>query len=206
MKPTEENVKLLSNAVLADARGDAAQVLADAKSKAGEIHRRGREQAAAVRAKILERAAAEAERVRSRSIATAQLKARTMQLAQREKLLLEVFEAAREQLSSAQQSPDYEKTAIVLLREALVKLGDGTAKIRADKVTRKLTTAGMLKKISKELNVQVQLAEPLRGGTGVLVETEDGHRQYDNTLETRLKRMQDSLRSPVYHILMGEAL
>ena len=40
MKPTDENIKVLSNAVLRDARGDADQVLADARAKAEEIRQR----------------------------------------------------------------------------------------------------------------------------------------------------------------------
>jgi vacuolar-type H+-ATPase subunit E/Vma4 len=80
------------------------------------------------------------------------------------------------------------------------------AKVRADKTTQEIFTTGMLEQLSKELKVKIQLGELLEQGTGVVVETVDGHRQYDNTLETRLKRMQDMLRTPVNHILMGEAL
>ncbi len=206
MKPTDENVRLLTNAVLTDVRGDAEKVVAEAKTKAGEIRSQAQERAAAERSRILQQAAAEAERARSQVIATTQLKARTQQLEQREKLLNEVFEAARRQLAAIQKSSDYEKTAVQLLREALAQLGAGDARVMADERTRKFYTPAVLEKISADLKVEIQLGEPLKQGTGVIVETEDGHRQYDNTLETRLKRMQDSLRSPVYHILMGEAI
>jgi vacuolar-type H+-ATPase subunit E/Vma4 len=49
------------------------------------------------------------------------------------------------------------------------------------------------------------MGETLEQGTGVVVETLDGHRQLDNTLETRLKRMEEALRTPVYRILTGES-
>ncbi len=206
MKPTDENVRLLSNAVLTDARGDAEKVVTEAKTKADEIRAQAQEQAAAERAKILQQAAAEAERMRSQAVATSQLKARTLQLEQREKLLTDVFEAARKQLATIQKSSDYEKTAMQLLREALSQLGAGDALVRADAQTRKFYTPAVLEKLSAELKMEIKLGDPLQQGTGVIVETQDGHRQYDNTLETRLKRMQDLLRSPVYHILMGEAI
>ena len=61
-------------------------------------------------------------------------------------------------------------------------------------------------RVSRDMKVKAKLGEPLKQGTGLIVETEDGRRQYDNTLETRLGRLQDTLRSPVYHLLMGEAL
>ena len=206
MKPTDENIKVLSNAVLRDARSDADQVLADARAKADEIRQRAQEQADAERAKILEQANVDAERIRRQAIATTQLKARTMQLEQREKLLENVFETARQRLSSVQRSTDYEKIAQRLLREALIQLGASPVKVRADEVTQKTFTVNTLEKFSEELKIQIRLDESLKKGICVIVETEDGHRQYDNTFETRLKRMQDTLRTPVYRILMGEAL
>jgi len=206
MKPTDENIKVLSNAVLRDAHSDADQVLADAKAKADEIRRRAQEQADGERAKILEQAKVDAERIRRQAIATTQLKARTMQLEQREKLLENVFETARQRLPNVQRNSDYEKIAQRLLREALVQLGASSVKVRADEVTQKTFADSVLKKLSEELDIQIRLDEPLKKGLCVIVETEDGHRQYDNTFETRLRRMQDTLRTPVYRILMGEAL
>jgi V/A-type H+-transporting ATPase subunit E len=205
MKSTEENIKGLSQAVLNDARSDAEQVLAEARTKAEAIRKQAAEQAAAERARILEKANVEAERLRSQAVATTQLKARTTELEQREKLLNEVFEKAGQKISAADKGADYEKTANMLLREALTQLGAEAAVVRADKATQKFLTTAELEKLSKELKVKIKLGEPLQEGLGVVVETEDGHRQYDNTLETRLKRMRDALRSPVYHILMGEA-
>lgn len=206
MKATDENIKVLSNAVLRDAREDADQILAEAEAKANEIRQRIQEQAQEERAKILERAKEDAERIRRQAIATTQLKARTMQLEQREKLLQNVFETAQQRLASLQRSSDYDKIAERLLREALTQLGASEVKVRADEITQKALTVSMLEKMSQELNMQIRLDEPLKKGIGVLVETEDGHRQYGNTFETRLKRMQDTLRTPVYRILVGEAL
>ena len=206
MKPTDENIKVLSNAVLRDAHSDADQVLADAKAKADEIRRRAQEQADGERAKILEQAKVDAERIRRQAIATTQLKARTMQLEQREKLLENVFETARQRLPNVQRNSDYEKIAQRLLREALVQLGASSVKVRADEVTQKTFADSVLKKLSEELDIQIRLDEPLKKGICVIVETEDGHRQYDNTFETRLRRLQDTLRTPVNRILMGEAL
>ncbi len=206
MKSTDEDIKVLSRAVLSDAQTDAEESVANSKAKADEIRKQAMEQAAEERARILERANAEAERVRSQAVATTQLKARTMQLEQREKLLENVFGTAQQRLSTIQRSTDYEKTAYLLLREALVQLGAKKAIVRADEATRKFFTSSVIDKIAKDLGMQVTLGDVLKQGTGVIVETEDGHRQYDNTLETRLGRMQDTLRTPVHHILMGESL
>jgi len=38
----------------------------------------------------------------------------------------------------------------------------------------------------------------------VIVQTPDGHLNFDNTLETRLARMQNPLRADVFRLLTGE--
>ena len=206
MIPTDENVKSLSRAVLDEVRDETEKILAEAKAKADEIRKRAHEQAQAERSAILDQAAVAAERVRSQAVAVTQLKSRTTALEQREKLLTSVFEAARERLADVQKEANYSQIAERLLREALNQLGAASVKVHADNVTQKSLAAGLLEKISLELKIKLQIGEPLKKGIGVIVETEDGRRQYDNTLETRLMRMQDTLRSSVYHILMGESL
>jgi len=206
MVSIDENIKVLSRAVLNDVQGDVEQILEQAKTKAEEIRQRAKEQAEAERTKILEQASVESERVRSQVVATNQLKARTMLLEQREKLLDEVFDTAKQRLSSVLRGSDYEKTAQRLLREAILQLGSESAIVRADEETIKALSTGEIEKVSKDTQIRIKLGDPLEKGLGVIAETEDGHRQYDNTLDTRLKRMRDTLRSSVYRILMGEAL
>lgn len=201
----DENIQGLSSAVLSDVRGNAEQTITEAKEKAEQIRKQAADQAAAERAQILSKASVEADRIRSQAIATTQLKARTAELEERETLLNNVFDAAAQKLVAIKDGNDYEKIAQRLLREAVAQLGAASVKVHADKTTSKFITHSLVESISKELNIKIKLDEPLTAGTGVVVETEDGHRQYDNTLETRLKRMRDTLRAPVYHILMGEA-
>ena len=200
----DENIKTLERAVLDEARAQAEKILAEARLKADDLRRQAREQAAAERAKVITQATLETERLRSQTVAITQLESRTLALDQREKLLLSVFESAREKLPEVQRDPEYKRIAPRLLREALLQLGAASATVHADKATQKILTAALLEKISKELKVRAQMGKPLKNGIGVIVETGDGRRQYDNTLETRLKRMQDTLRSSVYRLLMGE--
>lgn len=206
MKSVEENVELLSVAVLNEAQTEAEKILTEARQKAEQIRKRGEEQAAAVRKEILARANQEAERLRNQAIANAQLKARSLQLESRERLLNEVFQAAQKQLPSVQHWSDYRETAERLLREALVSLHNSKLQIRADELTHSMITDALLNRLSDELHLQLSVGDPLLDKTGVIVETADGHLNYDNTLETRLGRLQAVLRSPVYHILMGESI
>jgi len=206
MKPEEENIEALSRAILRDAQAETEQIRTDAKTKADVVRQRAKEQAESESKVILERARAEAQRLRGQVIATAQLKARTLQLEDREKILDEVFDAARQRLPSVQKRSDYDQNVAQLLREALIQLKAEKAEVHADDATLKPLKAQVLEQISKELNAQISLGKPLESGLGVVVDASEGRLHYDNTLETRLSRLQSALRSSVYHVLMGEKL
>jgi V/A-type H+/Na+-transporting ATPase subunit E len=201
MKSEEEDIKLLARAIMADANDEAAHLLEEARAKAEAIRNHAQEEAGSERKEILERARQDAERLRSQTSATAQLKARSFQLEQREKLLDGVFIEVKKQLEAVKKRPDYGAIATMLAREALTQLKVDQAEIRADDATRK---ALKLDDLSKELNGQFTLSDPLEEGTGVVVSAADGKLSYDNTLETRLSRLQGTLRSAVYKVLMGE--
>lgn len=207
MTTQEETIEALARAILSEARGESEQVKAEAEEKANAIRKRAQEQAESERRAILERAMQDAERLRSQTVASARLKARSIQLEHREKILNRVFEAARQKLASVQKRSDYDQVAALLLREALTQLRVDAAEVRADEITQKaLKNSGALEKISKELKVQIALGDSLKDGVGLIVDAGRGRLHYDNTLETRLSRMQAALRSPVYQVLMGEKL
>ena len=201
MKSEAEDIELLARAILTEARDEAEQMQAEAKEKAEAIRKRAQEQAESERKLILDRANQDAERLRSQSVATAQLKSRSTQLESREKLLDGVFNEVKKQLDAVKKRPDYSAIAAMLTREALTQLKATKAEVRADESTWKLLN---LAEISKELNGQFSMGSKLEEGTGVVVDASGGKLHYDNTLETRLSRLQNSLRSSVYKVLMGE--
>ncbi len=201
MKSEAQDIELLARAIMAEARDEAEQLYAEAREKAEAIRRRAQEQAESERKAILARAKEDADRLRSQSSATSLLKARSMQLEQREKILNEVFEETRKQLDAVKKRPDYAAIAAMLAREALTQLNASDAEIRTDEATQK---ALKLDELSRELNGKFTFGRQLEEGIGVVVSAAGGKLQYDNTLETRLNRLQGSLRSSVYKALMGE--
>lgn len=206
MKPEEENIENLSRAILFEAEADAEQIQADAKEKADAIRQQAQQRAESERKEIMERAKQEAERIRSQVIAAAQMKARTLQLEHREKILDKVFNAAKEKLSGLQKRPDYDKIVLELVREAVDQLKVDQAEVRADAVTQKALNDQALNDITKELKTKLSVGKALDDGTGIVIDADNGRLHYDNTLETRLNRLQSALRSSVYHVLMGEKL
>ena len=204
MKTEAQDVEMLARAILTEARDEADQIKAEAKEKVDAIRKRAQEQVEEERKAILERAQQDAERLRSQALATAQLKARSTQLENREKLLDRVFEEVKKQLDAVKKRPDYDAIATLLLREALTQLRVTKAEVRADESTQKVLKKGALDEISKELKGEFTLGKALDEGTGIVVDAADGKIHYDNTLETRLNRLQSTLRSSVYKVLMGE--
>jgi V/A-type H+-transporting ATPase subunit E len=206
MRSVEENIEALSRAMLSEAKEESEAILTEARTNADAIRQRAEEQAAAERQDILDRARQETDRLRSQVVATTQMKARTMELEHREKLLDRVFSQAMQQVPSVQQWTDYEEISKRLLREAVTQLRAAKVRIRADERTRKFLSDAVLAELGKELKTEIRFEKTLESGTGVTVSTDDGHLVYDNTLETRLSRLQNTLRSPVYRTLIGETI
>ncbi|MGE5072846.1 MAG: V-type ATP synthase subunit E family protein [Anaerolineae bacterium] len=204
MNTETEEIDRLSRAILAEARTESDEIRAQAREKAEASKRRAQEEAASVRKSILEHANQDAERLRGQAVATAKLQARSNQLGSREKLLERVFSEVRKQLDVVTKRPYFDALATQLLREALTELRVDKAEIRADDATRKALMKGGLDEVAKELKGQYTFGAPLEEGTGVVVTASNGKLRYDNTLETRLSRLQGPLRSAVYKVLMGE--
>lgn len=202
MKSEPEDIEMLERAVLAEARDEADQIKAEAEKEAAAIRKRAEAQAEVERRAILERARADAERLRGQVMATAQLKARSEQLTHREQLLDGVFKAVKEKLAELSKRPDYGEVSAMLVREALTQLRVNKAQVQADAATKK-SLGNTLNELSSELNGEFTLGD-LEEGTGVVVSAADGKLHYDNTLETRLNRLQSTLRSSVYQVLTGE--
>src|SRR5215510_6693313 len=135
MKTEAEDIDLLARAIMVEARDEADQLQAEAKEKADAIRKRAQAEAESERKVILDRAKQDADRLRSQASATAQLKARSSQLEQREKLLDGVFEEVKKQLETVKKRPDYSAIAAMLAREALTQLKVTEAEVRADEST-----------------------------------------------------------------------
>jgi vacuolar-type H+-ATPase subunit E/Vma4 len=201
MKTEEQDIELLARAIMAEARDEAERLHAEAREKAESIRKRAQDQAESERKAILARAKEDADRLRSQSSATSQLKLRSMQLERREKVLNDVFDEVRRQLQTVKTRTDFGAIATMLAREALTQLKAADAEVRADEATQK---ALRLNDLSRELNGKFTFGKTLEAGTGVVVSAAGGKLHYDNTLETRLSRLQGSLRSSVYKVLTGE--
>lgn len=198
------DIEALSASILEEARAETEQLSNNARSKAEVIRQRAQAEAERERSSILDHAAVTANRLRGQALATAQLKARAMELEHREALLHRVFTAVTQELKSIPKRKDYENIVQNLVQEGLTQLQTTEVEIRADRTTQDILTKAVLEKISEATQVKLSIGKTLEKGTGVILQTVDGHLHFDNTFETRLFRLQGTLRAAVYHVLMGE--
>ena len=198
------DIRSLEAVITTEARQDASKITAETQSHIESIKRQALERAETQRKAILKQAREKAETLQSQAITSAQLEAQALKLERREALLARVMSEARRGLADVAEGPDYVQVVRRLIREGTEVLGAESLVIQADEKTRRILDEQVMTDLEKDLAVQLEQGEPLERGTGVVLVAADGHRRYDNTLETRLSRMQAALRTPVYHILMGE--
>ncbi|MBN1582982.1 MAG: hypothetical protein JXA89_19895 [Anaerolineae bacterium] len=206
MVTTEQSIQGLTRAVMTEAQAQAEQTLTDARVRAEAIQQQAQARADKMRESILQQAQQQAALIRSQAMASAQLEAKRLQMERREALLNRVFETARQRLTAVQGWTTYPDVVQKLVREGAIQLNAEAILVHADQRTMDLLPDTVMENLSQSLSIELQRGAVLKQGIGVIVETIDGHRQFDNTLEARLGRWQDTLRTPVYHLLMGESL
>lgn len=204
MSPQEDDIRVLERAILQEASGEAQRIAADARARVSSLREEAQARLEADRAAIIARANAEADSLLAQTVAEVRLTAQSLQLGRREQLLDQAFSSARARLAEVAQRPGYVEIAVFLLREAAKHLESDEMIVKADSVTAQYLDEASLESLGHDLGIRLMMGEPLADGTGIVLETPDGHRRFDNSLETRLDRMHDRLRAPVFHILMGE--
>jgi len=128
------------------------------------------------------------ELMRRQIIADANIKAKQMMEAEKNKLIDQVFDNAKMQILGLDNK---EKTKVL---EVLIKEGKKTIK-----------DAGIIvdKKYTKLLKTKDAKSQDLNGEFGVIVQSNDGKIRIDNTLGTCLKQMEINLRPKIAEILFA---
>lgn len=205
LKSLDGRIQDLTRAIIDDARAEVIQLHTEAKAKETEILTAGEKEADQIRKEILDQAQKESAAYKEKALADIQMQARMLWLERRELLFSKVFDNAKQRLSSLIQTPEYALALKGFVKEAVSNIQATTVRLHFDDFSRGLISDLDLKTIQEELKVKLLIGENIQKGIGVVAETEDGHRHYDNTLEVRLQRQQMGLRSAVYRILMGES-
>ncbi|MCU0520788.1 MAG: V-type ATP synthase subunit E family protein [Anaerolineae bacterium] len=216
-----QDMEGLRQAISREAERDRQRILGEARVTAEAIRQKAQAEAAEEAAHLVEVAEAKAARIRQETVGVAGLDAQAVKVRARESALELVFSRASESLEAlsdpGRQSGQNRRSepagwaAIVegLLVDAIGHFGRVALVVHADPETHAILehtgeAPSMLDRIGQQVGCQLTLGQLLLGGTGVIVESPDGHLRYDNTLQTRLARMRSGLRAPVYRILVGD--
>lgn len=150
--------------------------------------------------KSLETSVKQAESTRRQIIGAAELAARNAQLKSLEKAVIEVFDLATKEISSASGS-SYEASIANLIKEGIEVIGQ-KAKVQCAPKDKK-AVASAIKKLEGGQTKLILDEAPVETMGGVVLTTHDGSVRFDNTFEARLERMKPTLRKDVAAILAG---
>jgi len=204
LKSLDERITELTRSILDEAKSDVEKIQAEAKQKESEILKRGKLQAEQLHTEILEKARRDAELRKEERLAEITVKARVEAYERREQLLEATFEAVRKRLPRVPDEPGYLDALMDLMREAIQQLQSEKAILRFDAASRKLTGEEAINELGAEFGVELMIGEDLSEDIGVVAQDEKGHRIFENTLEKRLERQMERLRTTVFSILIGE--
>ena len=186
----EEDTEAKAKALTKEAEGKARATISEAEGKAAET-----------RSGIVGRGEREAEQERQRILANAKLRERKAKLDAKEAVIKEAFSLAEEKLKEAASGKEYQAVLKNLLQEAVASLGSGTLVVMGRKEDAKHLKE-ILPAVAKGSGVAMKLSsETINAAGGVVVKTEDGRVEVNNTFETRLARLRDDLRPAVSKIL-----
>lgn len=196
----------MSRAILDDTKMEAERIVRDARLASERAMERAREEAEEIRAQMLKRARSEAEHLEQRTEATARLEAQRIVLTARERAIDAAFERACELLAAKVEKEGYAGILEDLVLDAVPKLGPPeTCVVRVSAQDQSILEDIDLDELASAWRGRVNLiaGQPVEINGGVIVETVDGHRRYDNSFQARLKRERPRLRAQVYRLLQG---
>ncbi|MCD6480136.1 hypothetical protein J7L65_05060 [Candidatus Bathyarchaeota archaeon] len=185
------------NTILMAGRERAEKILRDAEEEA----RRIREEA---ERRIKEMIESRVKTLRDRIIGEAEMEGRRRLMEEREKLISSVFDAAEARLREIAEKGGEEYSALLkrLILEAVEKIGGSSFTIYGNDRDRAILKQ-LIKEIEGEMKkegrrISLSLAEDSAEHVGgVIVESGDGTKLYNNTLEGRIMRARRLLRAEV---------
>ena len=193
-----EQEQKLRDEILKDAKRKAERALTRAKRDADKACKQAETAQASEREQALARAGERAATQSRAVLATVAQEIRRRRLLAREEIIERCLDEA---LTVAESLPaeEYRRSLGELLAEALAALGPGEATIRVRPADLDLLSPPCLTTLGIE-SAGLTVVADAAIVRGVVAESHDGRRQFDNTYATRRKRLRERLRT----LLAGE--
>ncbi|MFP4006052.1 MAG: V-type ATP synthase subunit E [Candidatus Hadarchaeia archaeon] len=183
-------------------------ILEAAERKAEEIKSGSEKKAEQERNKIIEKGKRESETIKKRILASARKDSRQKKLETREEMIQEVIKRTKEKLDALKEDGNYKEVLINLIESGGETVGGGKLKVlisrKDDGILSKQDIEEISKKITEETGEEtsIQITDELPNSKGgAIVEKKDGSVSCNNTFESRLERMENTLRTEIAEIL-----
>jgi vacuolar-type H+-ATPase subunit E/Vma4 len=199
--------------ILNDARAERKAIIETAKKSAKMLvekqRRLARHNAEKEVDSILKRAENEADVIKGKVITNIERQAGWLVLSEKERLVTNVLNEAKNRLLKLQKSEDYLLVLEKLILDAGLVLGGGTLEVvlnendsplalKLNKLERKIANATSIK-------TRIIISKQQIKAVGVIVRTVDGRIFVDNTFEAIIQRREKELRSKIARILFSGA-
>lgn len=191
-----DNETKMGREILADARQKASHTLEKARREAEKLLQSVRDRQLALRREKME-AAEQAATEKARNIlAVLDVEKRRQILLSREKIVRAVLDKAAAAVNGGEDY-DRNKSLLELLREAAAGIGSGDLIVRMRPADAALLGApAVVETVLRyaDAGARAALVEDPAVPGGVIVETADGKRRFDNSLPARRRRLEKTLR------------
>ncbi len=199
------NIEKITSKIIEDARKKADGIIEDANTAAKEKKASARKKGSDIKAYILDSAGKSAEQTEKKMISAATIKARTAILESKEKLILEAFEKAAEELEKISEGREYSGVLKKLATATCINIGGGDLELVVRKNDEDLLKKE-LKKIEEEVKKSTGKKTSLKISgdgkvAGVIVRNLDDKIEIDSTFKNRLELLRPELRLKVAEAL-----
>ncbi|XRP97368.1 V-type proton ATPase subunit E [Methanocaldococcus sp. 16A] len=196
-------VDKIKSKILEDAKAEANKIIAQAEEEKAKILEKAREEAEKRKAEILKKGEKEAEMTKSRIISEAKLEAKKKLLEAKEEIMDKAIEKLKEELVKLPEQPEYKDKLINLIRDGAVSLGGGELVVRLNKRDMEIIDDATLWYLEKEVENMTKKVTVLKKGEpvditgGCIIETIDGLKSLDNSLEAIFNRNLNVIRARI---------
>jgi len=199
-----EDGRKIIDKILDDARKNSQEIISHAQEQAQEKIDAAKKRGKSKKNRIVEEAIKTSEQEKKRSIAEAKIKARTIILESKEKLIQEAFEVAEKEIETISKRKNYPEILKKTVRDTCVEMGGGELEIIAradDKGILEKELKNLQKEVSKATKDSSLKLSASNVNPGVIIRNTEGGVEIDSTFKNRLELLRPELRLAVSEAL-----
>jgi len=176
--------------IIEDASSQANNILANAKKEASNILNEARQEADNRKKDILKRHELEVGQIKQKIFSTINLEKKRLSLEEKSEFIDIIFEKVKVMAMEFRKNPGYRGFMEKAICEGIEVVGASEADVLYSTIDEKLINEDIIKNIKgAALNFKKSGFKDI----GVIVQSRDGSRIYDNTFSARFKRLHDEI-------------